>query len=225
MLQRRICFVVIALICFANISAAENVPPSFAEAANEFVPAGYKIADQVQGDFNGDGRPDLALVLWVDRESEKPRLLIVLLRQPDGRYTVSLRSDGAVPTPGCGIANPYCVPDLKYKQGALSISWRSGAGMSGSLEEYEFRLLNTDWYVTGAGATDWSPEGCLNDSALKLQKGERCTSHGTDTDLLTGKQTEYWSIGNNRNQKERIVRIDRAIPKQELKRVADFKPE
>jgi len=222
---RLIFILVIKMICCVNANAAENAPSSFAEAANGFIPTGYKIANQLQEDFNGDGRPDLALVLWVDEESEKPRLLIVLLRLPDDRYTISLRSNGAVPTSGCGVANPNCIPDISYKHGALTIGWRRGSGMSGSLEEYGFKLLSGDWYVTDTGISDWSPEGCLNDGALNLQKDEQCTSHGTTTDLQSGKQTEFWSIGNNNNPKERIVRIDRTIPKQKLKRVEDFKPE
>src|SRR2546423_12810431 len=68
--------------------------PLEAARVEEFVPRGWKIHRQTWGDLNGDGRPDVALILFdqsldnaparsVDNPS--PALLIVLATEP-GRW-------------------------------------------------------------------------------------------------------------------------------------------
>jgi hypothetical protein len=207
--------------------------PSAAPAAdgtttiNAFVPNGYQIAAQVRADFNRDSKPDLALVLWESRESEKDRLLIILLQQGDGSYRLAAKTAKLLPgaAVGCGIANPYCVPDLKNKGRLLTVAWRSGAGMAGSTQEFEFRYERGDFYLVGSGVSDWSPEGCLNDGAIKLAAHEKCVSHGVSTDFANGRQIEIWSIQHEVSHRERVVRASRPMPKLSLRRLVDMAAE
>lgn len=76
--SRRALAILLPLACVAAPrAAAQDAPPTLRPAdvpmrgtrAQDFVPAGWKIASQVQGDLNGDGRADRVLHL-VPRDAE-----------------------------------------------------------------------------------------------------------------------------------------------------------
>src|SRR5688500_7334278 len=95
----------LALIVPVSSSAHDlppvTYPPLPAEAANAegFVPSGWKIENQAEGDVDGDSRADLALVLRSqdpanvlpvemcgDKLDTNPSMLAVLLAKPGGGY-------------------------------------------------------------------------------------------------------------------------------------------
>src|SRR5947209_18857033 len=75
--------------------------PAVAGAVNNFVPAGWKIEEQVAGDLNGDTVPDYALKLVEDKPAkdkddtatERQRALVILLRNKDGKLARAAITD------------------------------------------------------------------------------------------------------------------------------------
>jgi hypothetical protein len=90
-----------------------NLPASAAKVEG-FVPAGWAIESRVDGDLNGDGVPDVALVLRdqdptnvlgsddtpdPDGFDTNPRLLAVLFQQPKGGYALAIANHTLIPRP------------------------------------------------------------------------------------------------------------------------------
>ena len=84
----------------ALASQAAN-PPADVQAV---LPAGQTLLAWEAADLNRDGRPDAIMVSEAKAASEDdgPRLLHVLLRQPDGKLKVVVRNQRAVMCRQCG---------------------------------------------------------------------------------------------------------------------------
>jgi hypothetical protein len=85
----------------ALASQAAGAPTTEAQAA---LPAGQQVVSWEVADLNRDGRPDAIMVSEAKAASEDdgPRLLQVLLRQPDGKLKVVVRNEHAVMCRQCG---------------------------------------------------------------------------------------------------------------------------
>ena len=86
--------------------------PAVAGAVNNFVPAGWKIEEQVAGDLNGDTVPDYALKLVEDKPAkdkddmatERQRALVIVLRNKEGKLTRAAVTDSLLQCTRCGGA-------------------------------------------------------------------------------------------------------------------------
>lgn len=108
------------LVCFAATTAqaldapAASYPslPRQAAAAEGFVPPGWRLETKVEGDLNGDGKPDLALVLrdtdarnvvanpdglGPDSLDTNPRILAVAFARAGGGYALALENHTLIP--------------------------------------------------------------------------------------------------------------------------------
>ena len=140
-----------------------------APAVQDFVPQGWKLERQVDGDLNGDGRADKVLVLqqqdaahWQDnpglgapRLNLNPRTLLVLWNTPQGyreavRNTTLLPSENSVDTPcladpledgGISIRKQVLVVDMHY--------WLSCGSYSINHMRYKFRHQQGAWPLIG----------------------------------------------------------------------------
>ena len=140
-----------------------------APAVQDFVPQGWKLAQQADGDLNGDGRADKVLVLqqqnaanWRDNEALgvprlnlNPRTLLVLWNTPQGyreavRNTTLLPSENSVDTPcladplgdgGISIRKQVLVVDMHY--------WLSCGSYSVNHMRYKFRHQQGAWPLIG----------------------------------------------------------------------------
>ena len=146
-----------------------TVLPVAAPAVQDFVPQGWKLAQQADGDLNGDGRADKVLVLqqqnaanWRDNEALgvprlnlNPRTLLVLWNTPQGyheavRTTTMLPSESSEDTP--------CLVD-PLEEGAVSIRkqvlvvdmhyWLSCGSYSLNHMQYKFRYQQGAWPLIG----------------------------------------------------------------------------
>jgi hypothetical protein len=90
-----------ALMLLAAQASQAAKPPADVQAA---LPAGQTLLAWEAADLNRDGRPDAIMVseAKATSEDEGPRLLQVLLRQPDGKLKVAVRSVRAVMCRQCG---------------------------------------------------------------------------------------------------------------------------
>ena len=146
-----------------------TVLPVAAPAVQDFVPQGWKLAQQADGDLNGDGRADKVLVLqqqnaanWRDNEALgvprlnlNPRTLLVLWNTPQGyreavRNTTLLPSENSEDTPclvdpledgAISIRKQVLVVDLHY--------WLSCGSYSLNHMQYKFRYQQGAWPLIG----------------------------------------------------------------------------
>lgn len=127
--------------------------------------ARWGLKDSVSGDLNGDGRPDMAVVLeYTDTVTElrpdsivntgKPRILLVLLRDSIGDgYRVAVQNNTFLLRDGeldMGHGDPYS--GLGIWKGVLRVSFQ----FTRSSMFYEFRYRGRAFYLIGAGNAEGS---------------------------------------------------------------------
>ena len=140
-----------------------------APAVQDFVPQGWKLEQQVDGDLNGDGRADKVLVLqqqntanWRDNEALgaprlnlNPRTLLVLWNTPQGyreavRNTTLLPSENSEDTP-C-LVDPLDEGAISIRKQVLVVNlhyWLSCGSYSVNHMQYKFRYQQGAWPLIG----------------------------------------------------------------------------
>lgn len=123
--------------------------PAAAGSVNNFVPAGWKIEEQVVGDLNGDTEPDYALKLVEDKPAkdkddiatERQRALVIILRDKDGKFERAAVTDSLLQCTRCGGAFYGVVEspaDVKIEKGVLIVEQEHGSRELSNLT-YRFR--------------------------------------------------------------------------------------
>lgn len=109
--------------------------------ASAFVPAGWALVEALKGDLNGDGRPDLAMlmresdpgkVLRDDTELDtNPYRIAVAFLQADGRtYRLAMENHTLIPRhTNRGVSDPF--QDFALKKGVLAVQLHHFANMGG----------------------------------------------------------------------------------------------
>lgn len=121
-------------------------------AAQDFVPRGWKIEGQTEGDLNVDSKPDLVLKLIEDLPEEtadgalniRYRALLVLLKTENGKLHRAAAADRLLQCTGCGgmMGNPGG-GDITIEKGVLIVSQLSGSRETNDLTQrfrYDPRL-------------------------------------------------------------------------------------
>jgi hypothetical protein len=105
--------------------AAGPAIPERADAPPRFVPAGWRVETQLESDFNGDGKADIAMVIRNDDE----RWLLVAVGEGKGLRRI-----------GLGELDPYPLGDasLEAKKGVLNITDLTG-GTTAIQSTYRYR--------------------------------------------------------------------------------------
>lgn len=225
--------VLACLICLialiGNEADAIDIPKTGRTVEN-FVPKGYSIREQKEADFNGDGRPDIVMVIEMSKKDDnqifgdEPRPLIILFKQQDGTYLLSAKAEDFILCSGCGgvAGDPFM--GIEIRKNTFSISHYGGSSTRWS-NTHQFRFQDNDWYLIGKtksiiGAT--TDIGCPE---LGLKKSEACFLHETDTNLLTGNQVEKWEIRNMENEKSKIKTSQSKIAVKPLQRLSEVSVE
>jgi len=166
----RLCFSfwVLSVVGLAAASDVVELPV----AARSHVPAGWKVIEQVTGDLNGDGLPDLVFV----REEQDPkkitkhpdiegynlntntRVLVVLLADKAGYRKVGETSKLIMPAcldvfDNCGD----CYGGLQLSKGVLQVrfDWYPSAGAWWETCSYKFRLEEGRLRLIGSESDSW----------------------------------------------------------------------
>lgn len=156
----------------------------------DFVPKGWERRDTVTADWNGDGLTDAALV--VERtegvvmpgnscesdEKFQPKMLLILFRQPDQTYRLSLTATRLFGDCNWGVQGFDAYTGLSTRRNTLGIEFLTG-GTNRNVLSYFARYQNNGWYVIGARSnTYW---------AGHMETGEGIT----DINLVTGVRESY----------------------------------
>ncbi|HTN18117.1 MAG TPA: hypothetical protein VL092_10575 [Chitinophagaceae bacterium] len=152
--------ILLSLLFVLKTNAQDNILekiPSKGKTVKDFIPNGYQIPQNglKEGDLNKDGAADIAIALF-SKEEEKsvddPRLLLVLLKAPDG-YILAGKSDKTILCQGCGgvMGDPYA--GITIKNGILQINHYGGSAWKWTIEE-KFRYQKSAFYLIGS-TYDW----------------------------------------------------------------------
>ena len=202
---------------FPAFASDDPIIPQQGNTLQSFVPEGYEIGDEVHGDFNGDGKEDIAAIFWVSPDSTKTRPLIILLAQQEGTYQLSARTDRFTITEeeDCGVGNLYCVPQLQVKKQSLVISVASGSGGEYNVYENEFKLIKSVWYQVRHSDYTLGEQTCQEPT--EARKDERCIEQGLSSNFKTGVTSRYCQFVNDNGKQTRIYRTRISFSKVPLK--------
>ncbi|HEY8381100.1 MAG TPA: hypothetical protein VIL09_03015 [Microvirga sp.] len=207
--MRRAVFAFVAVI-LPGLAAAQDlvIPkaaypnlPAKARSAEGFAPPGWVVEASVEGDLNGDGRPDLALVLRqsnpafrIDHDGlgEKPldtnpRLLAVAFRQAGEDYALALSNHTLIPRREIPAAEDHFSPeDLSIARGTLRVrlSWFMSAGSYETFSvTYTFRHQANRFELIGYDRTDvHRGSGGMTEISINYLTGRMKTERGTIED-------------------------------------------
>jgi hypothetical protein len=185
--QIRIGGALLLLVLWSRMPAqeAEHPPLRVPEAVNEpaeFAPAGWRMEKEIlkEGDLNGDGRPDAALVITsgeagVNAKGESTfvkHVLVLALRGSDGKLHRSVVSDAAVldGNEGGVFGDPF--DSLLIERGAVVISHYGGSRDRWSYT-HRYRFQNGQWMLIGLtlGNTDTLDLEHFDDQDINLSTG------------------------------------------------------
>lgn len=189
-----------------NTDAGQNSEESLSEKSNdvlfeediqtsnikEFIPKGYKAVKRAKGDMNKDGIADMAIIADEESKTEEfpGRVLLLLFKGQDGKYSLSAKSDKAVMKVGEGgvvALNSDPLNDMKIENGVLIIDYWGGSRERWNLS-YRFRFENNNWFLIRANE-GW--EDSLMEKGSESKSFNLVTGKGlkTITDM-NGKVTE-----------------------------------
>ena len=139
----RISIPALALVCITVQAQSETKP---------FVPKGYTVLHQNNGDLNKDGRPDYALVLKQDNEDnsadELKRPLLLLVRQENGKLAQAARNDNVVLCRQCGgvFGDPFA--GIVIKNGYFSVEHYGGSSWRWTrIITFRYNAADKRWYL------------------------------------------------------------------------------
>ncbi|MBI4979180.1 MAG: hypothetical protein HZC28_16990 [Spirochaetes bacterium] len=206
------------LFCFSAYSDYQEVPaavypvlPSRAADAKGFIPKGWVIEEQQQGDLNKDGKPDLLILLRQNNPSNivtndgmspgtpsldsNPRILAIAFQQKKNVYTLAVQNHDLIPRHD----NP-CIDDplggVSIDAGNLIVRlhfWANAGSWSTSSIKFTFRYQAACFKLIGYDdSTSWRNTGETIDVSINyLTKKAKCVLGNYTNNLHTEKWADY----------------------------------
>ncbi len=159
-------FLFIILLFAVHLTSAQNrykypVLPPTGPKIESFVPKGWHIVEKAEGDLNKDNAPDIAAVVEADKDvpnlkeedyPQKPRILLIALRQANGSYTLSIQSNESILLSNEGGVMGDPLAGLTIERGTLLVQFYGGSADRWGYD-YRWRFQNNEWFLIGATAT------------------------------------------------------------------------
>lgn len=184
-------FLVCSFVCYAQ----ETTHLKTHSTTQAFVPKGYFILKQAEGDLNNDGLNDTAIIIapnWEKDENYRTangeRTLLILLAQPDNTLVFSASKNGFILGKWDGGMMGDPLQDFLIDRGCIVVGIYGGSRNRWGMT-YRFRWQNNDWYLIGYTS--------LSADNLEL------TSTKIDANFNTG-ITEITDMVQNKKNKHRI---------------------
>lgn len=145
----KLSMLILIVLGWWSLAGAEGFPvkdlPFEAKSLADFIPKGWAVQDQVSGDLNGDGTPDIAAILIQSKsdgaqkedEDELQRAFIVLLGREGEKLSLAGSNDNIILCKGCGGVKESV--EIKIQKGVLVVDQMSGSRES-SDEKWRFRF-------------------------------------------------------------------------------------
>lgn len=144
------------LLTMADVG--EELPPEL----TPFVLPGHEALDFTEGDLDGDGRRDAVLILAGPAEvartddMETRRLLLLLIRQADGRLKEARRNDRVVYCRTCGgmMGDPYVGTEVA--PGRFTVNHYGGSAWRwGNSYTFAYDTSRKDWFLDRETSTSF----------------------------------------------------------------------
>lgn len=183
--------------------------PERAETARDFVPQGWALEKSVQGDLNGDGRADLAMVMR-EKDPEKmlaasgddgdrdfntnPYRIAAAFLEADGKtYRLAMENHMLIPRHrNRNLADPF--QDLSVRAGSLFVHLSHFANMGGwgaATLKYQFRHRQGAFHLIGYERIDAQRNtGEVETVSINYLTGRVKKGQGT---IESNKETVNWS--------------------------------
>ena len=149
---------------------------------SDFVPADWKIEEEIKGDLNGDASADAVLAIQQVKAAdgkEPARALIVLLAQANGDWKNVAVADRLLNCVGCGNAMEEI--NVTIKKGVLDVNQNWGnSGSSMGKSDYKFRLESASgrFRLIGADFTETMMPDKIYSESNNYLTGDRKTAKG-----------------------------------------------
>ena len=154
-----------AVILFATSVRADFTYPQFPKhgsALSDWVLPGWKATNEVKGDLNKDGRDDIVLILErkepashvrgcgkeTDTSETAPRILLILLAQADGGYSLSVAEKNLVLRADEGGIFGDPLDGLFIERGSVILHHYGGSAWRW-FQTYRFRHQDGGWFLIG----------------------------------------------------------------------------
>ena len=169
----------------------------------DFVPRGWKLYDKVDGDLNSDGVADSVLVvqrnepageienpddLGYDRFNCNPRMLLIVLSVPEGRYRLGASDGDIIPDWGAPTYDdPYREVTVKDGSVVLELGFWANAGSWLMFNRvFRFRWNGREMPLIGYDATlTHRASGEMKQVSVNYLTGKRQDAEGSISDETT----------------------------------------
>ncbi|HBE78739.1 MAG TPA: hypothetical protein DDW65_13335 [Firmicutes bacterium] len=120
---------------------------------HSFIPPGWKLIKNTQGDLNKDGLADIAGILESkappkDLAEAPPRILFIAFRE-NQQYRLSFQTEKAILTADMGGVWGDPLESISVDHGSLLINFYGGSNERW-FQSYRFRYQGNGWYLIGA---------------------------------------------------------------------------
>lgn len=200
------CLAALAVFAFAGAARAQiTIPkvdypalPHHAASAEGFAPPGWKVEKAITGDLNGDGLPDMVLVLHdedpalrikndgmgPDPFDSNPRMLAVAFARKDGGYDLVVENHLLIPRPTATNLEDFLSEGggVTVKNGTLRVGlylFADAGGWDMGVTTYTFRWSGDAFRLIGYDNTDTQRNtGETTDVSINYSTGKMITTKG-----------------------------------------------
>jgi hypothetical protein len=160
-----------ALFLSASAAAVSAQPTAKAKRPLDFVPAGYKILQEVMGDLNKDSLEDCVLLIVGKKDESRCGIVIVFNK---GEYYENMLENRNIFSYEKSDFAFFFAPsaEIAITKGVLNINttFRHGAGAIYYMHSYKFRYQNSDFELIGYDYSHHEPATLCSRSINLLSK-------------------------------------------------------
>lgn len=139
--------------------------PKAGQTIDSFIPKGYQIIYQKEGNLNDDKVKDVAVIIESKTEianlketdhAQKPRILFILFGKVSGGYNLSVQSNESIMLSDDGGVFGDPLQELYIMGKTVCVDYYGGSNFKWTYT-YKWRYQNKDWFLIGATHSTMDP--------------------------------------------------------------------